>query len=299
MPPVTLEEFLSYCEECVANRTPAAGLAACERVLADGAHGRLLVAALRYKAGFYVTANDGWGLLAVGYLLEALQATEDCSGDRAAVLHALVVAYSRLGVTDFAQQYADQYFEMAGRTPDLAVQRWAPKVWFALGYAYDAVEENAKAAECYRQAREIALALPGSFSAAIAANNLVQMYLADGRVDEAHLLLKESQAELDTDLYGGHSKDQEAQCLLAMKRTAEAEALCNEALTHSSSTDDVRVEAAFTLSRIRLEQGHIQEAKELATGALDLAMRLPNGRLMRKIEGLLMTLHTGEEVPEE
>lgn len=296
MPLVTLDQFLACCSEWVKNRAPAPGLAACDQVLDAGAEGRLLVAALRHKAGFLLMSNDGWALQAIGYLKEALEAAKAYPDEQGAILHTLVVAYSRMASYDQAQRHANTYFRLVARSADAAVSKWAPKVWFALGFAYDSAGVFDKAAEAYRQSREAALTNPEVFNPGLAEHNLVQVYLELGRADEAFHMLQESKAHLDSSAYGGHMKDQEAQCLLALGRYPEAEAACREALADSACTAEVRAEATLTLSRIRLEEGHLHEARVLADQALDLAIRLPSVRLVRKIEGVLRTLHSREEV---
>lgn len=293
---MTLQEFLDRCKALESEGNPTAGLLLCDELLAQGGRGRLYAQALRYKAVFLLIANQGWVLEAVGHLKEALGLTRAYPRDQAGILTTLIAAYGMFGSCDAARQYADKFCMLLDSKAGDQVREWTPKIWFNLGYAYDAAGEYALAAEAYLRALETAPQAGGKFNAGYAEHNLVQMYLHLDRIPDAQAMLNESRKHLDMNVFGGHSKDQEAQCLLRSGRYAEARAACRAALNHPSGTDELRAEALLTLARIEDAEGNSHSAFDCAQQAQDLAIRLPNPRLVHKIGGFQKSLRTREEV---
>jgi tetratricopeptide (TPR) repeat protein len=295
---VTLQEFLNRCSEWEKTNNPVAGLAACDQLLQQGAEGRLLIAALRYKAAFLLRAKQGDVAEVIGHLKEALDAAEAFPMDRPPVLMALVGAYTMSGCHRNAREFAEQYFCATVGSADPELCRWAPRIWFNLGYCYDSCSKIAEAIHCYSQARELGLQNPEWLNPGLPAHNLVQMYLELGKTADALAMLQEAQDQLDEAVWGAYWKDQQAQCLLALGRYAEAEAACREALAHSACDDTVTTEAHLTLARICLAQGQVDDATTYASTAYDLSVHLSDMRLFNKIEEFQSVLLTRGEVPE-
>lgn len=295
---MTLQLFLRQCQQWETERNLVAGLQACDDLLAGGARGRLRAAALRYKAVFLLMSNEAESGDAIGFIKEALDFARSHPGDRATLLSLLVGAYAVFGSCEFAHRHAMEFFSLSSThaTPD--VLKWTPKVWFNLGYCYDAAGDFARAADAYERARDTADLAQGTFNPGVAEHNLVQMYLELGRVDDAWSSLAKAMSHLDFHGLEDYLKDQQAQCLLASGRAEEAEATCREALALGHS-ERVKPEAQFTLARAMLAQEMDEKALSTAEQALDLAISLPNPRLIHKIGGFLRTLRTRKEVPQK
>lgn len=296
---MTLQPFLRQCQQWETERNLVAGLQACDDLLAGGARGRLRAAALRYKAVFLLMSNEAESGDAIGFIKEALDVARNHPGDTASLLNLLVAAYAMFGSCDFAQRHAEQFQELALAHPQDDVRKWTPKVCFNMGYCYDTAGEYALAARAYERARDTASLARGEFNPGFAEHNLVQVYLELGRTDDAWSALSRARRHLAVLNDVDYDKDQEAQCLLAMGQVTEAEAACMQALSKVGGQAKVQVEVQFTLSRIALFRGQVERAQTTAEQALDLAIALPNQRLVHKIGGFLRTLRSGKEVSRE
>lgn len=298
MPQVTLEEFLSCCRELEAKRDHVAGLNACDQLLAQEPTGRILTAALRYRAVFTLQASQANVGKAIGNLVVALDSAADCPQDQPAILVTTIAAYGMHGSPEPAQRFADQYFELAALNRAPEIQQYMPKVWFNLGYAYDAALEYSQAVNAYCKSREAAIDMPGSFNQGLPEHNLVAMYLELGRVEDALAMLDESRNHLDHAVYGCLIRNNAAKCELALRRFQEAERYCEEALEHPSRDERGRAEVYFTMAQMQKVMGKLAEAGSWAQQALDIARSLPHPRLSHKVGGFLMALQQREEVPE-
>lgn len=296
---MTLQEFLDKCRTYESSRDPVAGLAYCDELLhTETVQGRLLAAALRYKAAFLLMCNQGWALTAIGHLKAVLETGSTYPFEAASALSTLVGAYATHGVYGSARKYADQYLAMAEANSEFEIRQYLPKVWFNLAYAYEAGGQFPLAVDAYKQSYEAALSMPEVFSPGRPAHNLVQVYLELGRVEDAMVWLQESKNHLDEAAVGSFMKNQEAWCLHAAGRYAEAEAACREALVHPSCNARVRAEVLFTQARVHLAEGRTQDAAQLASEAHNIAVHMPHPRLSHKVERFLLTLNAREEVPE-
>lgn len=293
---VTLQEFLSRCGELEVRGDVHAGLLLCDQLLDAGVRGRFRAEILRYKAVFMLTANAGWGAVAIAHLKEALPLTRRHPAARAALLNMLVAAYALAGSYAYARPYVEQFMELAQSHATSDVCRWTPKLWFNLGYCYDTAGKLDLAADCYAKAIATADHAQGTFNPAFAKHNLVQVYLAAGRVDEAMVCLHEARQDLDDVRFGSHVLDQEAQCHLAAGRTESARQCCRRALAHVSCTDQVEAEVYLTMARVAMVEGSIDEAKEYADRAFGLAIRFPAARLVNRVEQLRVALEGEREV---
>lgn len=294
---MTLQEFLDRCAQLKKSGNPAGCMAFCDEILAAEAKGRLRAPALRQKAVLLLASELG-AHDAITYLKAALTNSRSYPSDQPAILSTLISAYAMYGNHDDARQYADMYFRLAESSADPTVRQWVPKFWFNLGYAYETAAEHELAAEAYTNARETAHLAAGGFNRGLAENNLVQMYLELGRIEDAMLMMEAAKAHLgDVAEASPNLKDQEAQCLLAVGRLQEADAACLEALAHPECQKEVRAEALLTHARIQAAQGDVAQAITTAEQALDIARDVPNQRLIHKIGGFLATLRAREEVP--
>lgn len=293
---VTLQEFLSRCAEMEIRGDVHAGLLLCDQLLDKGVRGRFRAEVLRYKAIFMLTANEGWGAVAIGHLKEALPLTRRHPAARAALLNTLVVAYALAGSYAYARPYVEQFMTLAKAHSTTEVSRWTPKLWFNLGYCYDTAGRMEEAADSYVKAIETAHLAEGGFNLGYAKHNLVQVYLAMGRVEEAHALLQAARQHLDESRFGSFVLDQEAQCLLAMGQHESARQQCRLALAHPSCTERVQAEIHLTMARIAMADGSYREAVEYADSALALAIRFPVARLINRIERLRVELQGEKEV---
>lgn len=274
-----------------------AGLLLCDQLLDQGVRGRFRAEVLRYKALFMMRTHDGWALIAVAHLKEALALSRRSPGIRAKVLQTLVTVYAKSGSCDLARPYADQLLALAAETPAADIIRFVPRIWFAMGYGHEAVGEYQQAEEAYRKALEtVDLDGDQKLTAAMVKFNLAQVLLALGKAAEAMDILTEVRPSLNLDRYGSHILDAEAQCLLAMEYYDQAMDLCQRALKHSSCSDRMAAHIYFTMARLFLAQGDYQQAVESAERALGLAIKNPVARLIYKIEALRIELSRKKEV---
>lgn len=293
---MTLQEFLGQCQELESRGDVNAGLLLCDQLLDRGVRGRLRVNALRYKALFLMLANPGWVTVAVAHLKEALAMTRRHPAERGDILQVLVAVYAMAGSSDMARRYLDQFMALAGEAATDSILRLIPRIWFSMGYAYEAAGEYRNAEDAYRRSLEVVHLDSGRLTPALVKLNLAQVLVVLGNVDAAMPLLAESRLHLDLNRFGSFLMDEEAQCYLAKGRYEDAWRSCREALEHPSCTERIQAHVYFTMARVAYAQGRYQEAVDLAERALGLAIKNPVARLIQRIEVLRIDLSTKKEV---
>jgi len=240
--------------------------------------------------------NPGWTATAVSILKEVLSLSRRYPESKAAALQLLITAYAMAGNCDLARHYADQFTLLATNSPIEPVIQWTPRIWFTLGYGYEAVGEYSLSEEAYRKALSVVHLDTGRLTASMVQFNLAQVLLAEGKVDEALGLLTHARPGLNLDRYASDLLDTEAQCFILQGRIDRAWHACEEALAHPSCSDRVKAHVYFTMARVAAARGDQETAAEKAEAALTLAIKNPIARLLNRIEAFRVELSRKKEV---